>query len=91
MFRLNFGQCRVRKLNGKPALFTIADCESEARRIHICYEIRVSFRASDSKAWRSRQTNGPTRVRLPARRRNPANRCPHIWRSAKLDGYFPSD
>jgi hypothetical protein len=42
----------VRKLMGKPAFFTIADCESEARRIHICYEIRVSFRAVDSKALR---------------------------------------
>jgi hypothetical protein len=41
---------RVRKLKGKPAFFTIADCESEARRIHlICYEICVSFRAVDSK------------------------------------------
>jgi IS1 family transposase len=43
----------VRKLRGKPAFFTSADRESEPRRIHlICYEIRVSFRASDSKAWR---------------------------------------
>ena len=41
---------RVRKLTGKPAFLTIADCESEARRIHlIYYEIRVSFRAMDSK------------------------------------------
>ena len=29
----------VRKLTGKPAFLTIADCESEARRIHI-YEAR---------------------------------------------------
>src|SRR5262245_24403293 len=28
--------CRVRKLIGKPALPTIADCESEARRIQSC-------------------------------------------------------
>ena len=47
-------QIRVRKLTGKPAFLTIADCESEARRIHlICYETRVSFRAADSKAWRT--------------------------------------
>ena len=30
----------------------------------------------------NRQTTGPTRVRPPVRRRNPANKCPHIWRSA---------
>jgi hypothetical protein len=36
---------------GKPTFFKIADCESEARRIHlIYYQIGVSFRAVDSKA-----------------------------------------
>jgi IS1 family transposase len=42
----------VRKLKGKPAFPTSADCESEARRIHLIYEIRVSFWAADIKALR---------------------------------------
>src|SRR5215469_9838519 len=48
----NVYQCWVRKLNGKPAANTTPDCEFEARRIHLGYEIRVSFWAADSKALR---------------------------------------
>jgi hypothetical protein len=37
---------RVRKLKGKPAFFTIADCESEARRIHY-HETELSVPAAE--------------------------------------------
>jgi len=44
----------VRKLIGKPAFLTIADCESEARRIHcLGYEASLSVCAAASKAFRN--------------------------------------
>jgi hypothetical protein len=42
----------VRKLIGKPALLTIADCESEARRIQFDYGIGLSLPATESNAFR---------------------------------------
>jgi len=50
-----FQAFRVRKLTGKPAALTIADCESEARRIHLSecdYETVFSPFASESKSLR---------------------------------------
>ena len=44
-----FPSLRVRKLTGKPAFLTIADCESEARRIQIQ---TASFKATESRALR---------------------------------------
>ena len=44
----------VRKLIGKPAFLTIADCESEARRIHcLGYEACLSVCEAASKAFRN--------------------------------------
>ena len=42
----------VRKLTGKPASLTIADCEFDARRIHGIYETGISFLATESNARR---------------------------------------
>lgn len=43
----------VRKLTGKPAFLTIADSESEARRIHLKgYDCGILSPAADSKAFR---------------------------------------
>jgi hypothetical protein len=42
----------VRKLTGKPAFLTIADSESEARRIHLLYEGDLLLSAAESKAFR---------------------------------------
>jgi hypothetical protein len=46
--RANFKSCRVRKLIGKLAFLTIADCESEARRIHMI--MQHFYRPLPSKA-----------------------------------------
>jgi len=43
----------VRKLIGKPAFLTIADCESEARRIHN-YDAALSPCAAESNAFSNR-------------------------------------
>jgi IS1 family transposase/uncharacterized protein YerC len=44
----------VRKLTGKPAFLTIADCESEARRIHLSYDEDVlPVPAEESNAFRN--------------------------------------
>ncbi len=44
---------RVRKLTGKPVALTIADCESEARRIQLPnYATVLSLFAAESKAFR---------------------------------------
>src|SRR5258705_10666966 len=45
----NFKGYWVRKLTGKPAFLTIADCESETRRIHV---YQVAFSAADNNALR---------------------------------------
>ena len=45
----------VRKLIGKPAFLTIADCESEARRIQLIersYGVGLSLPAAESNAFR---------------------------------------
>lgn len=42
----------VRKLTGKPAFFTSADCESEARRIHSDYDADLPALARSSNAVR---------------------------------------
>jgi hypothetical protein len=49
-----FGPFWVRKLTGKPVALTIADCESEARRIHVFerdYETVFSPFANESKPF----------------------------------------
>ena len=42
----------VRNLIGKPASLTIADCESEARRIQFGFESGLSLPAAESNALR---------------------------------------
>ena len=45
-------QIRVRKLTGKPAFLTIADCESEARRIQLHYEDVLPVPEAESNVFR---------------------------------------
>ena len=58
-------QIRVRKLTGKPAFLTIADCESEARRIHLGYDADLSPLVAESKVFRI-QSDLPIPERLAA-------------------------
>ena len=52
-YRAKFGRFRVRKLSGKPAFLTIADCESEARRIQLTdYALDLSPIAAESNVCR---------------------------------------
>ena len=54
----------VRKLTGKPAFLTIADCESETRRIHFTWLVYVvlSLIAAVSKVFRTHSdSNKPER------------------------------
>jgi hypothetical protein len=54
--RANFKPVWVRKLMGKPVFLTIADCESEARRIQLTernYEPGLSPPAAESKVFRT--------------------------------------
>jgi hypothetical protein len=49
-----FELLRVRKLTGKPAFLTIADCESEARRIQNNGDAHeLPLRAAESNAFRT--------------------------------------
>ena len=47
-----FSPARVRKLTGKPAFLTIADCESETRRIHKKGYDELHPPAAESNAFR---------------------------------------
>ena len=67
---------RVRKLTGKPAFLTIADCESEARRIHLG---RTLFRAGQQRL------PNPLRLALWGIFNGRFNLSVLFWRKPRLD------